>query len=345
MKYHFACEKGWMSSPCGAAWFMGEYHVFFQHYPYAPRWGQMHWGHVTTKDLVSWKEQETALTPELDYENGDGCLPGSVIVKDGRMYLFYTASGAEKTVAMAYTDDGKTFVKYENNPIIKAEDGCEIRDPYVWEYKGKYLMLVGGGRHHVGRISLYESDNLTDWKMVDTILEDGRFGGSIETPELFKLEDKWVIMFQGTKSVPHRIVFGTGEFDGTKLYMEDDFEAIEIGPDLYSPMSFEDQRGRRIVIGWMYRRSQVGMFSSPRELSLDLKDKLVMLPIDELLVKTVKESSFVCYGNGRLMVSHGRQVLWERAYAYEPEYLVLEDVGTVEVFAQGGRENITVYVC
>lgn len=121
MRYHFANKKGWMNDPNGLTHFNGKYHAFFQHYPYAPRWGQMHWGHAISDDMINWEEQEIALLPDQEYEDEGGCFSGSSIVKDGRLYLFYTSVSTKlgQTQSMAYTDDGVTFIKYEGNPIIK----------------------------------------------------------------------------------------------------------------------------------------------------------------------------------------------------------------------------------
>ena len=89
--YHLSPRVGWMNDPNGLIFFRGQYHAFFQHYPHAPSWGQMHWGHTVSVDLLRWKELPIALYPDQPYEDDGGCFSGSAVEKDGRLYLFYTS--------------------------------------------------------------------------------------------------------------------------------------------------------------------------------------------------------------------------------------------------------------
>ncbi len=88
LRYHLEPQKGWMNDPNGLCFFKGQYHSFFQHYPYAPNWGQMHWGHAVSEDLIHWTEVPIALFPDQPYEDDGGRFSGSVVVKDGLLYLF-----------------------------------------------------------------------------------------------------------------------------------------------------------------------------------------------------------------------------------------------------------------
>ena len=163
-------------------------------------------------------------------------------------------------------------------------------------------------------------------------------------------------MFSSIRSLPHRVCFGVGEFDGESFIPDDPdepFRAVETGPDFYAPQTFEDGSGRRILIAWMYNwkrsagagRTQVGAFTIPRELGLDLAGNVIMLPVEEAMRYTVKESRFVSYDRGRLRVIFEGKTLIDRPFKDEPELLVLEDVGVVEVFINGGKETITTYIC
>lgn len=62
--FHFSPKKVWMNDPNGLYYKDGVYHLFFQHYPDGNKWGPMHWGHATSKDLVKWEEQPIALYPD-----------------------------------------------------------------------------------------------------------------------------------------------------------------------------------------------------------------------------------------------------------------------------------------
>mgnify|MGYP003211071091 FL=1 len=88
-RFHIAPRVGWCNDPNGFAYFGGQYHFFYQHYPYEPKWGPMHWAHVTSRDLVHWERQPIALFPDQPYD-ADGCFTGSGIEKDGKLYLMYT---------------------------------------------------------------------------------------------------------------------------------------------------------------------------------------------------------------------------------------------------------------
>ena len=361
MYYHFQNREGWMNDPNGLVFFKGRYHAFFQHYPFAPRWGQMHWGHTVSDDLIHWEEQPVALYPDREYENSGGCFSGSAIVKDGRLYLFYTSVSEElgQTQSMAWSDDGIKFTKYEGNPIIRKSplgDNKDFRDPKVFEYDGGYRMIVGAGKDNIAKILLFASDDLIDWEYKGEILSDRKFGSCIECPDLFRIEDKYILMFSSMVSLPHRVCFALGDFNGERFIFDNEEEpifAIETGPDFYAPQTFEDPEGRRILIAWMYNwnrragsgQKHVGAFTVPRQLELDLNDELIMFPVEEACPLLKKESRFVSYDRGRLkVIFEGRTVL-DRPYAEEPQVMVLEDVGVVELFINGGKENITTYIC
>ena len=90
-QFHFEPKSGWMNDPNGLVYFKGKYHAFFQYYPHAPHWGQMHWGHAVSDDLIHWEELPIALYPDQEYEDDGGCFSGSAVVKDDRLYLVYTS--------------------------------------------------------------------------------------------------------------------------------------------------------------------------------------------------------------------------------------------------------------
>lgn len=398
MYYHFENKKGWMNDPNGLCYFKGKYHAFFQHYPYASRWGQMHWGHAVSTNLIDWEELDIALYPDQPYENSGGCFSGSAIVKDNRMYLFYTSVSEEmeQTQSMAYSDDGVNFIKYDKNPIIRESplgSNKDFRDPKVFEYKDdsqySYRMIVGAGIDGVGKILLYKSSDLLNWVYCSELVSDANKGPCIECPNLFQVtseadrcyetqsskfydiyaelgteppkpsEDcvcnskKWVLMYSVISGVPSHVCFELGSFDGEEFVIEGDSFPIEVGPDLYAPQVFESIDGRAILIAWMYNwqkrpregAQHVGAFTIPRELWINHEQRLIMKPIREIRSRIKSESSFVKYDRGRLEISFQGTRFWDKAYKEEPQLEILEDVGVVEVFINGGEETATVYVC
>ena len=147
--YHFRPSKGWNNDPNGLVYFNGYYHVFYQYAPdYEIPWKQpMHWGHARTKDFLEWEELPIALTPSEKYDGG-GCWSGTAIVKDGRLFLFYAAIAEVSTVAIAVSDDGINFKKYEGNPVIAtypSDGGPDFRDPAVCFIDGRYYCVIASG--------------------------------------------------------------------------------------------------------------------------------------------------------------------------------------------------------
>ena len=113
-KHHFSAEIGWINDPNGFVYFQGEYHLFYQFYPYDSVWGPMHWGHAKTKDFVNWEHLPVALAPDMPYDK-DGCFSGSAIVKDDVLWLMYTGNveqedGTIRQIQnMAYSKDGSYY--------------------------------------------------------------------------------------------------------------------------------------------------------------------------------------------------------------------------------------------
>ena len=150
-KYHASVPAGWSNDPNGTVFYKGKAHLFFQHYPYKPEWGTMHWGHFATEDFVHWTVLPVALRPDQAYEVLCGCCSGSAIEKDGKLYLLYTAAQPElQRQCLAVSEDGGiSFVKAENNPILTADmlddevSELDFRDPHLFEKDGWYYFIAG----------------------------------------------------------------------------------------------------------------------------------------------------------------------------------------------------------
>lgn len=355
MKYHFDYRKGWLGNPCGLVLHKNRYHLFFQCNPFSSKFGPMHWGHAVSDDLINWEELPAALSPENACENGFGCRSGSALEANGKIWLFYNSVSSDgcETVSIAYSEDGMTFTKVGSNPVVKAPfegSNIKLRDPFVFRYGGSYRMLVGAGFESIAKVLLYKSDDLVSWEYRGEILSDRRYGSVIESPELFEVDGRWVFMIQSEKHVPTKVLFAGGEFDGERFIFDDEFDPffpVDTSDEFLNPLTFTDHEGRRVLISWLYSTKMSGsaVFSAPREIFFDLSDRLVMLPIHELRNCLVKESRFVSYDDGRLNVRFEGKTLFSKAYAYQPELCVLEDVGMVELFIDGGHENISMIIC
>lgn len=280
-KYHFEPQKGWMNDPNGLVFFKGCYHAFFQHNPYAAHWDKMHWGHAVSTDLLTWKELDIALFPDMPYENEGGCYSGSAIVKDDILYLFYTSVSHElgQTQSLAISEDGIHFTKYEGNPVINhwpLQGSKEFRDPMVFANpKGGYSMVIGSDHDGHGRVLMYNSSDLFHWNYSHVLYEATDYNSTIECPNFFPLEDKYVLMYSCMDFHTYSVRFVIGEFDGVN-FVPERICTPEAGPQFYAPQTFETPDKRRIMIGWFFdwkrevapNAVSAGALTVPREITL-----------------------------------------------------------------------------
>ncbi|MGD7022944.1 glycoside hydrolase family 32 protein [Rossellomorea vietnamensis] len=312
--YHMSPPAFWMNDPNGFSYYKGEYHLFYQYHPFSPEWGPMYWGHFKSKDLAYWEEAPIALAPGEEYDR-DGCFSGSAIEKDGKLYLMYTGNqwtGPDhdtdlyQTQCLAVSEDGMTFEKIAENPIIDPAPQGDIhpyhfRDPKVWK-KGDHYYCVLGSRtkDHVGQVLLYRSEDLIKWEFVNVAAKgEGNFGFMWECPDLFEIDGRTILVMspQGMKPEGNLYqnlhqagyVIGALDYESGQL-QHGDFELLDHGFDFYAPQTMVDPTGRRIMIAWMnmwesqmpeQEESFAGAMTIPRELVLE-NGKLKSKPVHEL---------------------------------------------------------------
>jgi fructan beta-fructosidase len=270
--YHFTPAAHWMNDPNGMVYYQGTYHLFFQYYPGAMVWGPMHWGHATSPDMLTWKEQPIALYPDsLGY-----IFSGSAVVdknntagfgKDAMVAMFtYHEPKGEKagrdnyqTQGLAYSlDAGKTWKKYAQNPVLKNPGIKDFRDPKVsWnDATQKWVLTLAT----LDRITFYSSPNLKDWTKESEFGQKlGAHGGVWECPDLFPLTLKgkqyWVLIVNLNPGGPNggsATQYFVGQFDGkTFTPLNDKTKWADYGPDEYAGVTFANTGSRRIFLGWM----------------------------------------------------------------------------------------------
>ena len=280
LKFHYKPKKGWMNDPNGLVYFKGYYHAFFQHAPNHPiPWQEpMHWGHARTKDFINWEELPIALTPGDKYDGG-GCWSGTAIVKDDKLYLFYAAITAVSTIAIAVSEDGVNFEKYEGNPVIATyppEGGPDFRDPAVCCIDGVYYCVVASGHPETktARLLLYKSFDLISWEFL-SVLSQWDNAKYAECPSILSLNDGKVLLSTSVCNLDEthffQIMIGeivNGEF---KAEQSDRFDK---GPDQYAGQVFPSSNGTPLLMtwipGWKFARFcegvDVGCLSIPREI-------------------------------------------------------------------------------
>lgn len=284
--YHFTPQNGWMNDPNGLFYLDGTYHLFFQHYPDGNKWGPMHWGHATSKDLVKWEEQPVALAPDqlgyifsgsavVDKDNTSGFGDG----KNIPVVAAFTYHNTEKeksgdidveSQALAYSlDKGKTWTKYSGNPVLKNPGIRDFRDPKIFrdEKRQQWVMVLAAQ----DRAHFYASKNLKDWAFLSDFGKDvGGHGGVWECPDLFPLkvqgtnEEKWVLIININPGGPNggsAAQYFVGDFDGKTFRTDEVFTRqlqkekalwMDWGRDNYASVSFDNvPHDKRIIIGWM----------------------------------------------------------------------------------------------
>ena len=285
--FHFSPKEHWMNDPNGMFYLNGIYHLFFQYYPDGNKWGPMHWGHATSKDMITWEEQEIALFPDekgyifsgsavVDHDNtsgfGDGTTPPVIA-----MFTYHDPKGADEgridyqSQAIAYSlDEGKTWTKYEANPVIENPELEDFRDPkMIWDKENKQWIMVLSAKD---RAYFYTSANLKEWKKVSEFGENyAAQDGVWECPDFFAMkvensdETKWVLIqstnpggYNGGSATQYFV----GDWNGKNFTPEADLYGkninhpywLDFGKDNYAGVTWSNipkEDGRTLFMGWM----------------------------------------------------------------------------------------------
>lgn len=322
--YHHTPLYGWMNDANGLVYKDGEYHLYFQYNPYGSKWGNMHWGHSVSKDLVHWDH----LKPAIARDTLGHIFSGSSIVdhnnsagygKDA-MIAFYTSASDEhgQIQCMAYsTDNGRTYTKYEKNPILTPFDGLkDFRDPKVFWYEPaqKWYMIVSADKN----MRFYSSDNLKDWTYLSQFGEGyGVQPNQFECPDFIQLpvdgdknKMKWVMIVNVNPGCPFggsATEYFVGDFDGKEFKCDSKKNVtkwLDFGKDHYATVCFSNIKDRTVAVPWMSNwqyanvtpiRQYRGANALPRELSLYTKDGEIYMAAN-----AVKETKLLRKGTSEI---------------------------------------------
>ena len=278
-KIHFKAPNCWINDPNGFIWYKGQYHLFYQCFPYSAHWGRMHWGHAVSKDLVNWEEKGIALFPSKT-DDRSGCFSGSAIEYKDKMYIYYTGVNYTEedpeninccindkfTAAqlMITSEDGMKFDNITDKKTVippiedkKIGDKNHTRDPKVWRGKDAWYMVLGSTVDKNGRLLFYKSSDLKTWQYLNYCEKDG-FGWMWECPDFFEIDGKGVTIFSpmgffndgnGYDSVAVCMLSSFDENTG-KMELSENYQLFDYGIDLYAPQSTADEDGNRVVIAW-----------------------------------------------------------------------------------------------
>lgn len=253
------------------------------------------------------------MLPDLASEK-NGVYSGSAVEKDGKMYLFYTGNskkqGKRKSYQkIAYSEDGKTFIKKEQ--VIETPLGFteHHRDPMVWEKNGKWWMIVGAqSEENIGAITLFESNDLSNWHFQGEFYSDKLLDQMCECPDVFSLTndvDILTVCPQKRTSIDDTdlqlssyagYLVGKVDYEKKKFIVKEEIRQLDYGFDFYAPQTFEDDKGRRILSAWMSRMEEreeaccptvtdgyIHCLTMPRELKWK-NNRLYQVPLEEYKV-------------------------------------------------------------
>ncbi|MFL5739581.1 MAG: glycoside hydrolase family 32 protein [Flavisolibacter sp.] len=318
LQVHFSPKEKWMNDPNGLVYYDHLYHLFYQYYPDSTVWGPMHWGHATSSDLLHWTHQPIALYPDsLGY-----IFSGSVVVdvnntsgfgKYGKpalvaIFTQHDPKGEKagtlnfQNQSIAYSiDEGKTWIKYSGNPVLKNPGIKDFRDPKVrWHEESKKWIMTLATQD---RISFYSSPNLKNWTRESDFGKDvGAHGGVWECPDLFPMmvnnEKLWVLLVSINPGGPNggsATQYFIGSFNGHRFIpFQTDTRWIDYGPDDYAGVTWSNTGERKIFLGWMSNwlygtkvptEKWRSAMTVPRDLSLEkIGDKYFLrsIPVPEL---------------------------------------------------------------
>ena len=305
---HLRSPKNWINDPNGFIYYKGKYHLFYQHFPYAPVWGTMHWGHAVSENLIHWEHQDIALFPTKGYDQ-NGIFSGSAIEVDGNLYLYYSAvkyleidsenihiarnEQFETSQAMIISQDGFHFDNWKDKkmviPVSTDEEKAHrmhTRDPKVWKEGDTYYMVLGSTyMETIGRVVFYTSKDGINWEF-KTQLRNKKFGRIMECPDIFKVGDNYIMegaamdISDPKDGYPHNAICSIVDFEPgeCRLILPEDFRYVDYGLDLYAPQTNLDKDGRRVMIGWMRMPKPIkednscewtGMMSLPRVIEIE----------------------------------------------------------------------------
>ena len=296
-QFHFSSRRGWNNDPNGLVYFGGEYHLFYQHNPFGWDWGNMHWGHAVSGDLVHWREMGDVLAPDAL----GPMFSGSAVVDRGNtsglgtagkdpLVLIYTAAGNPSVQCLAASPDGRVFTKYAGNPVLPQITGGN-RDPKVFWHAPthKWVMVLYVELNKVHTIHFFSSTNLKDWKYLS------RVEGFFECPDFFELpvrgggadaKTRWVLTAASSE-------YEVGQFDGTTFTPQTGKLPGHRGKGFYAAQTFSDipaADGRRVQIGWLQTATRGMSFNQSMTIPLELQlmataqgPRLTWTPVKELV--------------------------------------------------------------
>jgi beta-fructofuranosidase len=314
-QFHLLPKANWMNDPCAPRFFRGHYHMFFQYNPGAAVWGDMHWSHAISSDLIHWRHMPVALSPTAGSYDAFGCFTGSVLPGGEGASILYTGvtrSSAEletirgeglrevQCLATSMDADLRTWQKVDKPVLDGPPPGLKVtgfRDPCAWKDGDVWYLGVGSGFSRVGgAVLLYRSRDGRNWTYLhplaqgkwneETMTNPVDTGEMWECPDFFPLEDKHVLLY----STERKVHWHVGTFDRRELRFHSETRGLLDRGSYYAMKSMVDAKGRRILWGWVEETRSAeecklagwaGAMALPRVLTLGADNELWMEVLPE----------------------------------------------------------------
>ena len=315
-QYHLLPARNWMNDPNGPIYWRGHYHMFHQYNPHAAVWGDMHWAHAVSPDMLYWRHLPIALAPNPHGPDAAGCFSGTAVLDGDRVAVLYTgivdAPSKDATLRdgvhvfkesqclATASDPDLTQWTQDPVPVIAAPpaglDVTGFRDPTPWRQGNTWYMAVGSGiRGQGGAVLLYHSADLRHWEYLHRLAHGAPTGSSSadpvasgdmwECPDFFPIGDKHVLIY----STQGKTFWHTGTLDTAAMIFQPERNGILDYGSFYAPKTQLDAHGRRILWGWIPEtrpESEYGaagwacLMSLPRVLTLDAANdlRIALLP-------------------------------------------------------------------
>lgn len=294
-RYHFTAASGWINDPNGVGFHGGRYHLFYQFNPAAPCWGDIHWGHASSADLLHWRDEPVALRPGPGVDE-NGCFSGSYALVDGVPTLYYTANDRHfhQVQTCATSTDMRVFTKHPERTIVDPPPGVgrtDFRDPYVFRHGAFWYMVVGASiRSERGQCLLYRSADGIAWEYRHPLhTAPGLSQGVLwECPNFFPVGDRWVL----TVSVWPNLsaLWFSGRFEDERFVPEAD-GMLDVDGGAFAHLAMRAPDGRTLQWAWINEQRDAaridpggwaGALTVPRELALAPDGILLQRPAVEL---------------------------------------------------------------
>lgn len=297
-RYHFTAPQHWINDPNGVCFHAGRYHLYYQYNPHAAKWGDIHWGHASSADLVTWRDEPLALAPSAGHDAG-GCFSGSFAVVDGQPTVYYTGYTAERQVqCVATSPDLIHWTKHPERTLVQPPPGVEghdFRDPYVFQHGGHWYMALGASLHHErGQCLLYRSSDGIHWEDRGVLYaaDDSRLGVMWECPNFFPLggpgSETWVLTVSLWPGLGvHAFV---GRFENER-FLPDWSGPLDLDSGAFAPLTTRLPDGRTVQWAWANEQREqplidadgwAGCMTVPRQLGLDAQGRLTQAPVAEV---------------------------------------------------------------